>query len=125
MTDQSDCICPLCGSAMEATPDIVIDAASGTIVRNGKSVHLPQYLYRVFDVLWTRQNRVISKEVLWDQVYQLDPDGSPEDKSAVVYISHLRKKLAALDITIKNTFGYGYQLVVRPVRERHNREAAR
>ncbi|CAN0592947.1 unnamed protein product, partial [Laminaria digitata] len=112
MTDQTECICPLCGSAIEVAPDIVIDAASGTIVRNGKSIHLPQHLYRVFDVLWARQNRVTSEDVLWDQIYQLDPDGPPEDKSARVYISLLRKKLAALDITIKSTFGYGYQLIV-------------
>lgn len=53
---------------------------------------------------------VVRKEVLWDELYALLPNGGPEPKIIDVFICKMRRKLRSHGITIETVWGRGYRL---------------
>jgi DNA-binding response OmpR family regulator len=68
----------------------------------------------VFNVLWMARNsgRVVTKEIIFDALYSLDPNGGPGRKIIDVLLCRIRQRLAraAADVEIVTVFRSGYFL---------------
>ncbi len=100
----------------EFTPDILVcrdvslNRSSYELSANGKSFVLPKLEYQLMEVLMLNQGMFLSSEELLVKVWGYDTEA--EVGSVWVYISYLRKRLAAFhtDVTIKAKRGIGYTL---------------
>jgi DNA-binding response OmpR family regulator len=64
--------------------------------------------YALFNVLWTRRNRLVGKG---DVLLAMDPTGNDLlDQSVDVYVHRLRKKLDGGGVQINTLRGFGYLL---------------
>lgn len=90
--------------------DIALNLSSYELSGNGKSVLLPKLEYQLMEVLMLNQGIYLSSEDLLVKVWGYDTDA--EIGTVWVYISYLRKRLAALDskVTIKAKRNIGYTL---------------
>ncbi len=76
----------------------------------GKSVKLGIKEYQMMEILMQNSNQIIPKELLIEKIWGYDNDA--EYNAIEVYVSFLRKKLAAIksDINVKALRGVGYSL---------------
>ena len=105
-------ICPCCGGELNIKQDVVFRAESNTLVSSSYAVTFSANQARLFDLLWQNRNsgRVITKEMMFDHLYGLDPNGGPEWKVTDVMISKMRKLLDPTDMEIVTVWGRGYFL---------------
>lgn len=93
--------------------DISLDQKTFTLSCNGKSTVLPKLEYRLMETFLLNSKMCISTETLFTKVWGYDSDA--EIGVLWVYISYLRKKLAALGskVEIKAKRNVGYMLEAR------------
>lgn len=80
----------------------------GFFLLNGERLLLTPRELSLLKVLMHRRSRPVSRQQLFDQIFSLSDDVSPE--SIDLYIHRLRKKLAGSDVKINTLRGLGYVL---------------
>lgn len=96
----------------EAYGNVSFDAGSRQIVVDGRHVDLSRRELRLLEILLGQIGRTVRKERLIDQLFGPDDDVAPN--AVELYVSRLRKKLAASDIDIATLRGEGYVARLRP-----------
>ncbi|MBY0372532.1 MAG: response regulator transcription factor [Bryobacteraceae bacterium] len=91
---------------MRRRRDIEIDAAAGTVTKNGVPVELTALELRILDFLMRHSDRIVSQKELLEQVYS--PNHGRDSNVAEVYVARLRKKLGRG--TIRTIRGMGYRI---------------
>ena len=105
--------CQTCGQPIPMAGGIVADQNRGEIRHNGKACYLPPREFAIFLLLLERAGRVVTKEVLMDQLYQLI-DTEPEIKIVDVFVCKMRKRLRFMGgFELKTWWGRGYSLEVK------------
>lgn len=88
--------------------DVSLNLQSYELSGNGKSIVLPKLEYRLMEILMMNQGRYLSSEDLLIKIWGYETDA--EVGAVWVYISYLRKRLAALnaqvEIQVKRNVGY-------------------
>jgi DNA-binding response OmpR family regulator len=80
---------------------------------NGEPLPFTPREHAVFDLLWTRRERLVSKR---DVLQAIDPYGSElVDPTVDVYMHRLRKKLEGCGVTVNTMRGFGYLLQADPI----------
>lgn len=80
----------------------------GFFLLHGEPLSLTPRELSLLKVLMYRRSRPVSRQQLFDQIFSLSDDVSPE--SIDLYIHRLRKKLAGSDVKINTLRGLGYVL---------------
>ncbi len=110
--------CPHC-EALHTPAGLIADEARGVVTWPGGEMKLPAgQLPAVFAHLLRRAGAVVTGEALLAQIYQLRPDGGPENEHTVsVWMSKLRKLMgvSAFPGEIRNHWGRGYELILHPI----------
>ena len=73
--------------------DLVIDLPAKRVERGGHEVKLTAREYSLLEYLALREGEVVSRQEIWDHVYNYYEDAS--SNAVDVYIGYLRKKLGA------------------------------
>lgn len=81
---------------------------SGYFLINGKPLNLTPREQSLLTVLMYRRERPVSKQYLFEQVFNLDTSANQE--SIELYVHRLRKKLSDTDVRITTLRGLGYLL---------------
>ena len=84
------------------------DSNSRRIFISNQELTLPRRELCLFEILLNKQDRVVSKESIMDQLYNLDEIVGLN--AVEIYIHRLRKKLADTGINIRTVRGLGYLL---------------
>lgn len=88
--------------------DLTLNVQTGTLARGGRECSLPKQEYRLMEQLMVNRNRFLSTEDLLVEAWGYDAE--TDLNSVWLYISYLRKRLAALDsrveIVSKRSVGY-------------------
>ncbi len=94
--------------------DVTLDLGAFSLSCGERVVTLPKMEYRLMESLMRNQGRYLSSEELLVKVWGYDTEA--EVGTVWVYISYLRKRLAALGsrVTLKAKRGIGYTLEVGP-----------
>ncbi len=87
---------------------LVLDSTNRQASLAGEPLNLPRRELCVLEVLKTRAGKVVSKEQIASQLFSFDDEASPN--AIELYVSRLRKKLAAAEIEIQTVRGLGYVL---------------
>lgn len=91
--------------------DIRFELSSGTVVSPGGFVTLPRREAQIFEVLFDRRGRMVSKESLFVELYRFDQSAEPESWNVVEsHMSKMRKKLKAIGVEILSERFKGYLL---------------
>lgn len=91
---------------MRRRRDIEIDAAAGTVTKNGVPVELTAVELRMLDLLMRHSARIVSQKELLEHIYSFNHG---RDSNVVeVYVARLRKKLGRE--TIRTIRGMGYRI---------------
>lgn len=106
-----DCICPVCGSAVNEIP-VTILPERGMVIANGRFAFLTGHEMLLIQRLAEVFPRVLTKEAALEWMYQINPDREPEIKIIDVYLCKARKKLDPIGIRIDTVWGKGYALAV-------------
>jgi DNA-binding response OmpR family regulator len=107
-------VCPCCGNALAVRPDVQFRPESHTLVSSTYAVVFSHNQSRLFNLFWNNRNngRIVTKRMMLDELYALDPTGGAYDKIVEVMISKMRKCIAETDIEIVTVWGQGY--ILRP-----------
>jgi two-component system phosphate regulon response regulator PhoB len=95
---------------------LVIDPASFSVTRKGKSISLSTLEFRLLYFLVSHPNQVFSRDQLLDHVWGRDRNVIP--RSVDVYIRHLRAKVTTASggaIVVKTLRDAGYLLEIKDV----------
>lgn len=94
--------------------NLTLNQQSCTLGANGKNIVLPRLEYRLMELLMLNQGIYLSTEDLLTRVWGYDTDA--ETGVVWVYLSYLRKRLAALDANVRICAkrSVGYTLEVLP-----------
>ena len=84
------------------------DSTSRRIFISNQELTLPRRELCLFEILLNKQDRVVSKESIMDQLYNLDEIVGLN--AVEIYIHRLRKKLTNTGINIRTVRGLGYLL---------------
>ncbi|WP_085317799.1 response regulator [Derxia lacustris] len=85
-----------------------IDSSSRLVSLDGKPVALTPRELAVLEALVARQGKPVSRELLFEKVFDFDADARPEAIES--YVSRLRKKLEGSGAVITTLRGLGYLL---------------
>ncbi|MDP1587299.1 MAG: helix-turn-helix domain-containing protein, partial [Prosthecobacter sp.] len=110
--------CPCCGQTIAPANAPKWNENSRTIVVGDGVAVLTPMQARMFSMLWRAwpSGRLISVEQMMNHLYADDPNGGPEYHNTVsVQISHMRKKLEPLGLTIRGRHGYAISRLVERV----------
>lgn len=90
--------------------DLSIDLPAKRVLRGDQEIKLTSREYNLLEYLALREGEVVSRQEIWDHVYNYYEDAS--SNAVDVYIGYLRKKLGSNDGTtyIQTRRGQGYQL---------------
>lgn len=107
--------CPACRQKMPDIEGIVMDSETRLITAKGRTMYLPQNQFEIFFKLFTSSPRAVTKNALYDHLYQLKPEADwPDDQIIDVYICKLKKNIRAVELDntleINNIHGSGYKL---------------
>ena len=91
--------------------DITLDSATHTVTVAGQSVNLTKTEYALLKLLLQNPQRVLSKSVILDSLFEDTPDCT--ESSLKTHVSHLRAKLrsAGGKEYVEAVWGIGYKLV--------------
>lgn len=113
--------CPCCRQQLPDITDLIVDEASGIIIRNGIAISLPPNEFELFNALFEAPGRVLAKELIYQKLYwNRHGDADVEIKIIDVLVCKIRPALAEIGVEIKTHWGRGYSLSVDP----EKREAA-
>ncbi|WP_395175793.1 winged helix-turn-helix domain-containing protein [Roseibium alexandrii] len=105
------CKCPTCGATLPKD-GVLLDRESGIVIANGRFAQLPKNEFALFAALWDAGGRVLTKEALMDQLYDLFAEGEePHIKIIDVYVCKLRKKVKNLPVSVETVWGRGYRIL--------------
>ena len=88
--------------------ELVFDSVARRVSLMDEPLDLPRREFCLLELLISRAGHVVSKEQIADSLANFDQDISPN--AVELYISRLRKRLAAANINIKTVRGLGYLL---------------
>lgn len=90
--------------------NLVLDQATFTLAGPAGEVRLSGKEYQLMELFMTAPRQLFSTEKILEKIWGFDSETEPN--VVWVYISHLRKKMAALqaDVTIRATRNTGYSL---------------
>lgn len=100
--------CPCCGASMRLVKPLV-DTTQATISWGGNFTRVGYVEVKLLDILARRYPSVATNALIYDHLYALDDD-PPNDNTIKVHVTKLRRKLAAIGLTIRNHWGVGYAL---------------
>lgn len=88
----------------------VLDAGSGTLKYEGKSIELTRNEFRILLALMEKRGNVVSRERLMERLWETD--SFVDENTLTVNVNRLRKKLDAAGLTgfITTRFGVGYMI---------------
>lgn len=113
-------LCPTCGNVV---PDreLIVSLEANTVICNGRSAKLTSQQAEILHILANAAPRVVTIDAIIAGIY----GSSVEPETSVVlirtHICKIRRKIAPLGLTIKNTHAIGYTLQIP---HRQLREAA-
>ena len=88
--------------------DIKIDTLSAKVYKNDKEIIFTSLEYRILLMLFTNQNKLISREQLLEKIWDI-AGNFVNDNTLTVYIKRIREKLED-DSIIKTVRGLGYRI---------------
>ena len=88
--------------------DIKIDTISAKVYKNNKEIIFTSLEYRILLMLFTNQNKLITREQLLEKIWDI-AGNFVNDNTLTVYIKRIRKKLED-DSIIKTVRGLGYRI---------------
>ena len=94
------------GSSAETYGNLHFDAAARQVRVNSEPVDLSRREFRLLEILIGQMGRLVHKERLLDQLFGPDDEVAPN--AVELYVSRLRRKLAAADLDIATLRGEGY-----------------
>lgn len=89
---------------------LMFDRRGHSVSVNGNDLGLPRREFSIFECLFDRSGRFVSKASLLDYVYGIGADVN--DSVIEVYVSRLRKRLAEHGVEIRVARGLGYIMTV-------------
>jgi len=97
-----------------AIGSLELDAGTRSASVAGRALELSATEYRLLEFFARERGRTLSRSQILEKIWDFDFQGS--SNIVDVYVSQLRRKLAALDstATIATAWGVGYKLVVKP-----------
>src|SRR5215471_13416479 len=100
-----------------AVGNVTLDSRTRAVEVAGEPLALARRELLTLEVLMRRAGRVVAKDVLLDQLYELDEQ--PPSNAVPVHVHHLRKSLeaAGADATIVTFRGIGYLLAAPKARK--------
>ena len=97
------------GGADVGFGDLRADIAGRRVAREGVDLGLTRREFLLFEELFARRGRVVTKEGLFEAVFSLD-DGEVGINALELHVSRLRRKLLGSRVSIRTLRGLGYQL---------------
>jgi two-component system response regulator TctD len=91
--------------------NVSIDLAGRTVSVDGQEVDFGRREFRLLEILISSLGKVVPKERLMNQLFNLDNDVSTN--ALELYVSRLRRKLGDADLQITTARGVGYKAVNR------------
>ena len=88
--------------------NIKIDTISAKVYKNNKEIIFTSLEYRILIMLFTNQNKLITREQLLEKIWDI-AGNFVNDNTLTVYIKRIRKKLED-DSIIKTIRGLGYRI---------------
>ena len=88
--------------------DIKIDTISAKVYKNNKEIIFTSLEYRILLMLFTNQNKLITREQLLEKIWDI-AGNFVNDNTLTVYIKRIREKLEE-DSIIKTVRGIGYRI---------------
>ena len=88
--------------------DIKIDTISSKVYKNNKEIIFTSLEYRILLMLFTNQNKLITREQLLEKIWDI-AGNFVNDNTLTVYIKRIREKLED-DSIIKTVRGLGYRI---------------
>jgi len=97
--------------------NVTLDSRTRMVEIAGGPLALPRRELLTLEALMRRAGRVVSKDMLLDQIYELDEQ--PPSNAVPVHLHHLRRTLTAAgaDVEIVTFRGIGYMLSERRARD--------
>ena len=89
--------------------NIKIDTISAKVYKNNKEIIFTSLEYRILLMLFTNQNKLITREQLLEKIWDI-AGNFVNDNTLTVYIKRIREKLED-DSIIKTIRGLGYRIV--------------
>jgi two-component system response regulator TctD len=93
--------------------NLVFDAAAKRVSVAGQAVELGTREFRLLELLLAHRGRVLSKDVLIEQLFGLDDPVAPN--AIELYVSRLRRKLEGSAVRIRTLRGMGYVAELDPL----------
>jgi two-component system response regulator TctD len=91
--------------------NVSIDLAGRTVCVNNHDIEFGRREFRLLEILTASLGRVVPKERLMNQLFNLDNDVSTN--ALELYVSRLRRKLGDADLQITTARGIGYKAINR------------
>ncbi|HTM79394.1 MAG TPA: response regulator transcription factor [Devosia sp.] len=91
--------------------NVSIDLAGRTVLVNNHDIEFGRREFRLLEILTASLGRVVPKERLMNQLFNLDNDVSTN--ALELYVSRLRRKLGDADLQITTARGVGYKAINR------------
>ena len=88
--------------------DIKIDTISAKVYKNNKEIIFTSLEYRILLMLFTNQNKLITREQLLEKIWDI-AGNFVNDNTLTVYIKRIREKIED-DSIIKTVRGLGYRI---------------
>ncbi len=95
------------GSPVQRFKDLSLDRASHVVTLKGKTLELTAKEFELLDYLLTNPGRVLSRDVLLNNVWGYDYFGTT--RTVDVHVRRLREKLGPYADHLQTVKGYGYQ----------------
>jgi DNA-binding response OmpR family regulator len=93
------------------TGRLAVDLGRQTVAVDGKPVNLSPREFGLLAALCQRQGKIVPKDQLLAQMYQLDEEPEAGLKIIDVMVCHIRKKLGPARESLATVWGRGYRLV--------------
>ena len=91
--------------------NLSVDVAGRAVTIDGAGIEIGRREFRLLEILISSLGKVVPKERLMNQLFNLDNDVSTN--ALELYISRLRRKLADADLEISTARGVGYTAINR------------
>jgi two-component system response regulator TctD len=98
-------------SSIVKVGNVAIDVAGRVVTIDGKAIEIGRREFRLLEILVSSLGRVVPKERLMNQLFNLDNDVSTN--ALELYISRLRRKLGDAELEISTARGVGYKAINR------------
>jgi len=94
------------GESVQKFKDLTLDRAKHEVVLKGKKMGLTAKEFELLDYFLTHAGRVLSRDVLLNNVWGYDYFGTT--RTVDVHVRRLREKLGAYEKHVQTVKGYGY-----------------